>query len=74
MVEEYCRRYPSRFRYLFEAKQGKSYALNSGCQAANADVLAFMDDDVEVDPHWLYNLTSSFHGGELGGNRRMHSS
>src|ERR1700722_3255440 len=50
VVEGFCRRDPSRFRYLFEPKQGKSYALNSGCQAANSDVLAFMDDDVEVDP------------------------
>ena len=67
VVEEYCRRYPSRFCYLFEAKQGKSHALNSGCEAADADVLAFMDDDVEVDPHWLYNLTSPFTERELAG-------
>ncbi len=67
VVEEFCRRDPSRFRYLFEPKQGKSYALNSGCQAANADVLAFMDDDVEVDPHWLHNLTVPFTCGEWVG-------
>lgn len=58
VVEEFCRLYPSRFRYLFEPKQGKSYALNTGCQTANADILAFMDDDVEVDSHWLHNLTA----------------
>jgi glycosyltransferase involved in cell wall biosynthesis len=68
VVEEFCRRDPSRFRYLFEPKQGKSYALNSGCQAASADVLAFMDDDVEVDPHWLYNLTAPVLRGEWAGS------
>jgi glucosyl-dolichyl phosphate glucuronosyltransferase len=30
VVEGYCCRYPGRFRYLFEAQQGKSYALNAG--------------------------------------------
>src|SRR5581483_7499904 len=48
VVEEFRQRDPSRFRYLFEPTQGKSHALNSGCKAAgNADILAFMDDDVE---------------------------
>lgn len=58
VVEEFCRRYPARFRYFFEPKQGKSHALNSGCREANGDILAFMDDDVEVDPEWLYKVTS----------------
>jgi glucosyl-dolichyl phosphate glucuronosyltransferase len=57
VVEEFCRRYPQHFRYLFEARQGKSYALNSGIRATDADVLAFMDDDVEVDAYWLNYLT-----------------
>lgn len=67
VVEEFCRREPSRFRYLFEPKQGKSHALNSGCQAANADVLVFMDDDVEVDSHWLQNLTARLDRKEWAG-------
>jgi glucosyl-dolichyl phosphate glucuronosyltransferase len=65
VVEGYCRRYPNRFGYLFEPQQGKSYALNSGIRASNADVLAFMDDDVEVDANWLYNLTASLDGGQV---------
>lgn len=62
VVEEYCRRFPKRFWYLFEPQQGKSFALNSAIRASNADVLAFMDDDVEVDANWLYNLTVSLDG------------
>ena len=58
VVEEFARRYPTRFRYLFEPRQGKSNALNSGIRDARGDILAFVDDDVTVEPAWLYNLTS----------------
>ena len=57
IVEEFSERYPGRFRYLFEARPGKSYALNAGISASTADVLAFMDDDVTVAADWLQNLT-----------------
>lgn len=58
VVEGFCRRFPARFSYVFEARQGKSYALNTGVEQASGDVLAFMDDDVEVDPEWLHKLTA----------------
>jgi len=67
LVEEFGRRHPGRFRYLFEAKQGKSFALNSGIREASGDVLAFMDDDVTVDPMWLQNLTTVLLTGDWGG-------
>ena len=67
VVEDFCRRYPQRFRYLFEARQGKSHALNSGIRATDAGVLAFMDDDVEVDAHWLGNLTKVLRSGAWSG-------
>ncbi len=56
VIEGFCQSYPGRFRYLFEPKPGKSNALNAGIQAARGDVLAFMDDDVIVEPTWLQNL------------------
>lgn len=67
VVGEYCRRYPGRFRYLFEPQPGKSYALNAGIREANGDVLAFMDDDVTVESTWLQNLTAVLHSGEWAG-------
>jgi glycosyltransferase involved in cell wall biosynthesis len=67
VIEDYCRRYPGRFRYLFEARQGKSYALNAGICASQGDVLAFMDDDVTVDPSWLQNLTAALGDGKWAG-------
>jgi glycosyltransferase involved in cell wall biosynthesis len=59
VVDDFCRRYPGRFRYLFERRQGKSYALNTGIREARGEVLAFTDDDVTVEPEWLQHLTAA---------------
>jgi glucosyl-dolichyl phosphate glucuronosyltransferase len=68
VVEDFCRRYPARFRYLFEPRQGKSYALNSAVQATQAEILVFTDDDVIVEPTWLRNLTGALHEGKWAGS------
>lgn len=67
VVEDFCRQYPGRFRYLFEPQQGKSYAMNAGIRQTQSDILAFTDDDGAVEPDWLGNLTSALHGGEWAG-------
>jgi len=67
VAKDFCRRYPNRFRYLFEPRQGKSYALNSGIQEARGDLLAFMDDDVIVESTWLGNLTAGLCNGDWVG-------
>lgn len=66
-VQDFCARYPGRFRYLFEPRPGKSHALNAGIREARGDVLAFMDDDVVVDTNWLRNLTAALHNNEWAG-------
>lgn len=74
VVEEFCNRYPGRFRYLFEPQPGKSYALNTGIREARGEVLAFMDDDVIVEPAWLQNLTGALNNGRwvgAGGRTRL---
>lgn len=67
VVEEISRRYPGRFRYLFEPQPGKSHALNAGIRHARGEILAFMDDDVTVEPTWLESLTSALHDQEWAG-------
>jgi glucosyl-dolichyl phosphate glucuronosyltransferase len=67
VVEEFSRRFPNRFRYLFEPQPGKSHALNSGIREARGQILAFMDDDVTVEPDWLEHLTAGLHAGEWAG-------
>jgi glucosyl-dolichyl phosphate glucuronosyltransferase len=67
VVEDFCRLYPGRFRYLFEPRPGKSYALNLGVQESQGDILAFADDDVTFEPNWLRNLTTPLWQGEWAG-------
>jgi glycosyltransferase involved in cell wall biosynthesis len=67
VVEEFARRYPGQFRYVFEPKQGKSHALNNGIRQSHSPILAFMDDDVIVEPSWLQNLTADLHDDEWAG-------
>jgi glucosyl-dolichyl phosphate glucuronosyltransferase len=67
-VQAFSRRYPGRFRYVFEPQQGKSFALNSGIREARGAVLAFVDDDVVVGQDWLYSLTSPLYGGKWAGS------
>jgi glycosyltransferase involved in cell wall biosynthesis len=67
VVRNFCSRNPSRFRYLLEPRQGKSYALNAGIREARGDVLAFVDDDVTVESKWLHNLTSPLHNHQWAG-------
>jgi glucosyl-dolichyl phosphate glucuronosyltransferase len=67
VVADFCGRYPGRFRYLFESRPGKSYALNSGIAEAQGDIVAFMDDDVTVEPMWLQNLTAPLLKGKWAG-------
>lgn len=57
IVKDFSLRYPRRFRHLFESQQGKSHALNAGIREARGNILAFVDDDVIVEPEWLQNLT-----------------
>ncbi|MGA7909369.1 MAG: glycosyltransferase [Candidatus Sulfotelmatobacter sp.] len=67
VVEEFCRKYPNRYRYVFEPRQGKSHALNAGIREASGEVLAFLDDDVMAEPTWLQNLTVPLRQGECAG-------
>lgn len=60
VVGRFASKYPSRFRYAFEPCPGKSHALNSAIRGTEARILAFMDDDVQVEADWLHMLTRIF--------------
>jgi glycosyltransferase involved in cell wall biosynthesis len=49
-----------RIRYVCEPKPGLSCARNRGITEARAEIIAFTDDDVRVDPWWLEGIVRGF--------------
>ena len=60
VVRGYQRTAPFAVRYFFESTQGHSQARNRGIVEAKGVALAFTDDDVIVDSHWLAELKESY--------------
>jgi glycosyltransferase involved in cell wall biosynthesis len=52
-------RYP-RIRYLRELRSGLNVARNTGLSAATGEIVAFTDDDAQVDSGWLSALLRNF--------------
>jgi GT2 family glycosyltransferase len=50
----------SRVRLVTEPSPGLARARNCGVLAASYDIVAFTDDDVIVDPGWLWGLMDGF--------------
>jgi glycosyltransferase involved in cell wall biosynthesis len=46
-------------RYLFVATPGKSHAVNAALEIARGEILAFTDDDVRPERHWLAYLDAA---------------
>jgi glucosyl-dolichyl phosphate glucuronosyltransferase len=67
VASEFAARYPTRFRYIFEPRQGKAHALNTGIRESQGDVLVFTDDDVKIETSWLRNLTQALDNGKWAG-------
>ncbi len=54
-------------RYVFEARAGLDFARNSAVHSATGDLLAFLDDDVVVDRHWLDGLAAAWRSNPAAG-------
>ncbi|MEU6984826.1 glycosyltransferase [Streptomyces sp. NPDC046324] len=52
--------YGDRVTYVREDTPGLAVAHNTGLAHARTEVVAFTDDDVVADPHWLTALTAPF--------------
>ncbi len=46
--------------YLFEKKQGRSFALNTGIANADSDLISGIDDDEKIDENWFVELEKIF--------------
>lgn len=53
-----------QFRYVREDAAGLSHARNAGLRAASSSIVAFTDDDVIVDPQWLWAIVAGFDRGD----------
>ncbi len=51
--------------YIKEPQLGLDIARNTGIKKANAPIVAFTDDDVEVHELWTYRIWESFESGEI---------
>lgn len=50
----------TRIRYILEPRPGLSKARNRGWNEAKGDIVAYTDDDVLVDPHWVNGVVRGF--------------
>lgn len=49
-----------KLEYLFEEKQGRSFALNTGIRKADGDLLTTVDDDIQVAENWFVEIEKIF--------------
>ena len=60
VVDQFAARAEGRLKYLFEPRQGLSFARNTGIVAARAELVAFTDDDVRVTAKWAAAIVRAF--------------
>jgi glucosyl-dolichyl phosphate glucuronosyltransferase len=60
LLQAFVTAHPDRTRYVSEPSLGLNNARNCGIRHSHGDVLAFVDDDAIVPPHWLNNIVRIF--------------
>lgn len=55
-----CEPWPFPLQYVRVSRPGVAIAHNAALDKAAGDILAIVDDDVEVNPHWLSVLIRAF--------------
>ncbi|WP_198245572.1 glycosyltransferase [methane-oxidizing endosymbiont of Gigantopelta aegis] len=60
VTEDFNQSSSLNIRYIFEQKQGLSYARNRGINEAKGTYLMFIDDDIRVTENWLQSIYSTF--------------
>jgi glycosyltransferase involved in cell wall biosynthesis len=63
-VEEHAPKFHGLLRYVEEPTQGLSHARNRAIAEARHGIVAFLDDDVEVDRNWLAALWTAYGSGD----------
>ena len=72
VVESARASFATTLRYVFQPRQGKSFALNRGIELASGELLLFTDDDLSVHIAWLAATVQAFrHYGCIGTGGRI---
>jgi glycosyltransferase involved in cell wall biosynthesis len=53
VAQAYEPKFQGRLKYVFEQRQGKSYAINTSIGGTNGDLVGMIDDDEQVDERWF---------------------
>lgn len=56
-----------RLRYVREERQGLNHARNRAVDEAAYEIVAYLDDDVDVDPRWLRHLSEAYASDDVAG-------
>lgn len=51
---------PTRIKYVFEPRQGKSFAINTGIKLANGEIIVTTDDDCRINSDYLNKIYKNF--------------
>jgi GT2 family glycosyltransferase len=74
----FCASDEQHFRYAFEGRQGKSFALNTAIKLARGRILAFTDDDALLPADWIARIADEFRSDPrlagLGGRVELYRS
>ncbi|MGO9599390.1 MAG: glycosyltransferase family A protein [Isosphaeraceae bacterium] len=65
VVGKFLPRFGGRLRYIFEERLGLSHARNRAIAEARCEIIGFLDDDVDIEPHWVERMTEAFGSGDL---------
>jgi glycosyltransferase involved in cell wall biosynthesis len=77
VVADAARRQAANIRYVFEPRQGKCYALNTGIRMSQGELIAFTDQDMIVPEDWAESIVREFSGDAdldvLGGKVELYN-
>jgi len=63
IVEQLQPQFNGRLKYIFEPRQGKSFALNTGIAQTSGTHVGMIDDDEEIATDWLIHCAHAFAPG-----------
>ncbi|MDB5349304.1 MAG: family glycosyltransferase [Planctomycetota bacterium] len=63
VAERFSSGFGGRLRYIREVRQGLSHARNRAIAESQYEIVAFLDDDVDVNVTWFQNLAAVYREG-----------